>query len=32
LKDHPGVEIFTIEETWEFVRQVYIGPYLDPGD
>lgn len=32
LKDHPDVEILTIEETWQFVRQVYIEPYLNPSD
>ncbi len=32
LKDHPDVEILTIDETWQLVRQVYIGTYLDPGD
>ena len=32
LKDHPGVEILTIDETWELVRKVYIEPYLNPSD
>ena len=32
IKDHPGVEILTIDETWELVRKVYIEPYLNPSD
>ena len=32
MVDHPGVEILTIEGIWQFVRQVYIGHYFDPGD